>query len=110
MSGPEESTSSFFVIGGKPPNYEDVETITVDPNPKLLLRLEVWHFSSDGRSQKKNKRFAEAFKEASLENWDVKEVAVIEPDGASNRDDFVPIQARNFLSTHWNKRGSTRVL
>ncbi|QYS95061.1 hypothetical protein H0G86_002376 [Trichoderma simmonsii] len=92
MSGPEESTSSFFVIGGKPPNYEDVETITVDPNPKLLLRLEVWHFSSDGRSQKKNKRFAEAFKEASLENWDVKEVAVIEPDGASNRDDFVPIQ------------------
>ncbi|KAL7801947.1 hypothetical protein V8C43DRAFT_272356 [Trichoderma afarasin] len=92
MSGPEESTSSFFVMGGKPPNYEDVETITVDPNPKLLLRLEVWHFSSDGRSQKKNKRFAEAFKEASLENWDVKEVAVIEPDGASNRDDFVPIQ------------------
>ncbi|KAH0533323.1 hypothetical protein TsFJ059_001906 [Trichoderma semiorbis] len=92
MSSPEESTSSFFVVGGKPPNYEDVETITVDPNPKLLLRLEVWHFSSDGRSQKKNKRFAEAFKEATLENWDVKEVAVIEPDGASNRDDFVPIQ------------------
>ncbi|KAL6835357.1 hypothetical protein V8C40DRAFT_282742 [Trichoderma camerunense] len=95
MSGPEESTSSFFV-GGKPPNYEDVETITVDPNPKLLLRLEVWHFSSDGRSQKKNKRFAEAFKEASLENWDVKEVAVIEPDGASNR--VVALESRSIVA------------
>ncbi|KAK4075724.1 hypothetical protein Trihar35433_2284 [Trichoderma harzianum] len=84
MSGPEESTSSFFVMGGKPPNYEDVETITVDPNPKLVLRLEVWHFSSDGRSQKKNKRFAEAFKEASLENWDVKEVDFIHNEYTDN--------------------------
>ncbi|UKZ72586.1 hypothetical protein TrVFT333_000218 [Trichoderma virens FT-333] len=84
MSGPEESSSSFFGMGGKPPNYEDVEVITVNPNPRLRLRLEVWHFSTDGRSQKKNKRFAEVFKEANLENWDVQEVAVVEPDGASN--------------------------
>ncbi|KAL7941752.1 hypothetical protein V8C42DRAFT_167622 [Trichoderma barbatum] len=92
MCGPQESTSSFFGMSGKPPNYEDVQVIAVDPNPELLLRLEVWHFSHDGRSQRKNKRLAEAFREANLENWDVQDVAVVEPDGASNRDDFVPIQ------------------
>ncbi|EHK20064.1 uncharacterized protein TRIVIDRAFT_224243 [Trichoderma virens Gv29-8] len=109
MSGPEESSSSFFGMGGKPPNYEDVEVITVNPNPRLRLRLEVWHFSTDGRSQKKNKRFAEVFKEANLENWDVQEVAVVEPDGASNRDDFVDFKHNEYTDNDPNGRAQNHV-
>ncbi|KAL7933986.1 hypothetical protein V8C35DRAFT_302934 [Trichoderma chlorosporum] len=92
MSNPEESTIQLSGPSEEPPHYEDILDITLNPNPTLIVRLEVWYFSSDGRSQKRNTELAEVFEQANLEDWDVQEVVVIEPDGAVNRDDFVPLQ------------------
>lgn len=108
MSGPQEFTGLLLGMDGLPPNYEDV-AISFSTKPRLLVRLEVWHFSSNGRSQDNNDNLAEAFREADPDNWNVQDVAVIEPDGAANRDNFVPIQARVLLSTHKHMCGNIQV-
>ena len=77
-------------MDGPPPNYDDISSAA----PKLLVRLEVWYFSSHGRSQEKNELLAVAFEEAEPDNWSVRTVDVVEPHDEADRDDFVPIQAR----------------
>ncbi|KAH0497770.1 hypothetical protein TgHK011_005055 [Trichoderma gracile] len=75
-------------MDGPPPNYDDITSAA----PRLLVRLEVWYFSSHGRCQEKNEHLAEAFEEAEPVNWNVRTVDVVEPYDDADRDDFVPIQ------------------
>lgn len=79
----------LLVMDGPPPNYDDISSAA----PKLLVRLEVWYFSSHGRCQERNELLAEAFEEAEPGNWNVRAVDVVEPHDDADRDDFVPIQA-----------------
>ncbi|KAL7808845.1 hypothetical protein V8C44DRAFT_335546 [Trichoderma aethiopicum] len=78
----------LLVMDGPPPNYDDISSAA----PRLLVRLEVWYFSSHGRCQEKNELLAEAFEEAEPHNWNVRTVDVVEPHDDADRDDFVPIQ------------------
>ncbi|OTA07794.1 hypothetical protein A9Z42_0087230 [Trichoderma parareesei] len=90
---------------GPPPNYDDISSAA----PKLLVRLEIWYFSSHGRCQEKNERLAEAFEEAEPVNWNVRTVDVVEPYGDADRDDFVDFEHTEYSNYDPNGRAQNHV-
>ncbi|PTB69315.1 hypothetical protein BBK36DRAFT_1186743 [Trichoderma citrinoviride] len=92
-------------MDGPPPNYDDISSAA----PKLLVRLEVWYFSSHGRSQEKNELLAVAFEEAEPDNWSVRTVDVVEPHDEADRDDFVDFEHREITNYDPNGRAQNHV-
>ncbi|KAL6879257.1 hypothetical protein J3F83DRAFT_758923 [Trichoderma novae-zelandiae] len=92
-------------MDGLPPNYDDISSTA----PKLLVRLDVWHFSSDGRSQEKNENLAEAFEEAEPDHWNVRTADVVEPHDDADRDDFVDFEHKEYNNYDPNGRARHHV-
>jgi len=77
-----------------PPPYQEV---TGGPSRPLIVRIQVWHFTRGGRSQVHNQGLANAFSRERLQDWIVRPVDDPECDGASARDDFVPVEVVQIL-------------
>ncbi|ETS02822.1 hypothetical protein M419DRAFT_77225, partial [Trichoderma reesei RUT C-30] len=101
----ETSTRLRLGMEGPPPNYDDISSAA----PKLLVRLEIWYFSSHGRCQEKNEHLAEAFEEAQPVNWNVRTVDVVEPYGDADRDDFVDFEHTEYTNYDPNGRAQNHV-
>ncbi|KAH7311504.1 hypothetical protein B0I35DRAFT_481463 [Stachybotrys elegans] len=70
----------------------DAATLPLASKDRLVVRLQLWHFCRLGRSKKMNRLLARHFADLKLANWDVHDVAILEPEGRARRDYFVPVE------------------
>ncbi|GKU08292.1 hypothetical protein FLAG1_09622 [Fusarium langsethiae] len=83
--------------GQPPPPYDEVaaeDRATLGPPSKLVVRLQVWHYRSEGRSPLNNDGLATLFRDHNVQAW---EVAPFEADGVtglSSHDQYVPVEVQ----------------
>ncbi|KAK3292835.1 uncharacterized protein B0H64DRAFT_202282 [Chaetomium fimeti] len=78
---------------------------------RVTVRLQVWHFSERGRCPEFNHGLARLFSPEALGDWNhwiPRPAEVVEPDGISIRDDYVPVEVDfvHAFATYNNPQGN----
>lgn len=62
-------------------------------DPRITVRLQVWHYHARGRCPDFNRELASFFTPKDLlKNWTVHPAKVVEPPDISSRDEYVPVE------------------
>ncbi|KAK8932299.1 hypothetical protein VCV18_000833 [Metarhizium anisopliae] len=84
-------------MNGPPPPYEEVapeNANLLQPPSALVVHLQVWHYSSGGRSPADNDEFADLFRNYDLQDWEVIPLQLDGATGLSALDKYVPVEVR----------------
>lgn len=82
-------------MNGPPPPYEEVapeNANLLQPPSALVVHLQVWHYSSGGRSPADNDEFADLFRNYDLQDWEVIPLQLDGATGLSALDKYVPVE------------------
>lgn len=80
-----------------PPTYAEAVAMhpsPLEPPPPLTVKLQVWHYTSQGRSPEYNEQLANLFRNNNLQDWDVVPLDGAGVTGLDSQDQYVPVEVR----------------
>lgn len=88
---------NLVAMSAVPPTYAEAVAMhpsPLDPPPPLTVKLQVWHYTSQGRSPEYNEQLANLFRNNNLQDWDVVPLDGAGVTGLDSQDQYVPVEVR----------------